>query len=638
MGVGEEAKKGRAQVLIIEDTLIAIKKLKSVLEQNGYYVFVAGNFKEALALINQYKPLIVISDSRWIIESNEKNVHSEHLDQLLNISPTVIYSLKVTPTSFQGPFPITFISENVKVLFGYEVSECLVDPNWWINQIHPEDRSNVLLLQATLFEQDSIDYEYRFRHKNGTYRWVHDKLRLLRDTNRNPLEIVGSWIDITERRWAEEMITHLAYYDPLTNLPNRALFHDRITQAITYARRNKRMLAAMILDLDRFKIINETLGHSVGDRLLQDVANRLKECLRESDTIARLGGDEFALLLTQIVDGEDASKIAQKILETFEPSFHVEGQELHTTLSIGVALYPRDGEDTQTLLKSADNALNRAKEQGRNTYQLHTSTMSIKAFERLTFETGLRHALEREEFVLYYQPQVNTNTKKIVGMEALLRWRHPNLGVISPMKFIPLAEETGLIIPISEWVLRSACAQSKALQEEGFPPLYVAVNLSARHFKHKDLVSTIARILNETGFNPNHLELEVTESIIMENAETTIATLRELKAMGVCLSIDDFGTGYSSLSYLKRFPIDILKIDQSFVRDISTDADDAAIATAIISLAHSLKLKVIAEGVETEEQLIFLHTHECDRVQGYLFSKPIPVEAFKEVLLRSPSF
>jgi diguanylate cyclase (GGDEF)-like protein len=445
-------------------------------------------------------------------------------------------------------------------------------------------------------------------------------------------EAAATFIDITERKQSEETINRLAYYDILTDLPNQVLFNDRLTLALAHAKRNQKKLAVLVLDLDGFKTINDTLGHSMGDRLLQGVAYRLRSCLREGDVAARLGGDEFLLLLQEITQEADAAQTVEKIQEAFRPSFHFNNHELHITASIGIAFYPQDGEDVQTLLRNADTALHRAKERGRNSYQLHTTTMNAKAFERLLLEHGLRRALDRQELVLHYQPQVSLITGKIVGMEALVRWLHPDWGLLPPMRFIPLAEETGLILPLGEWCLRAACAQNKTWQNEGFPPIRVSVNISARFFKQKSLTDLIAKVLKETRLESQYLELELTESIVMENAETTIKTLRELKNMGVYLSIDDFGTGYSSLSYLKRFPIDALKIDRSFVHDITTNPDDAAIATAIIAMAHSLKLKVIAEGVEKEDQLPFLYTHQCDEMQGFYFSRPVPVNDFVTML------
>ena len=435
-----------------------------------------------------------------------------------------------------------------------------------------------------------------------------------------------------ERRRAEETAQHQAYHDPLTDLPNRVMFNDRLTLALAHASRHRKMLAVLLVDLDRFKTIIDTLGHAMGDRLLRGVAERLHECLENGDTLARQGGDEFVILLPQVNRADKAVKLAQRMLEALKPSFHFGSHELHITTSIGIALYPYDGEDTDTLLKNADTALYRAKEQGRNNYQLYTPAMNARAFERLALENSLRKALERREFLLHYQPQVQLLSGQITGTEALLRWQHPDLGLVYPAEFIPLAEETGLIVSLGEWVMRTACVQNQAWQRAGLPPMTVAVNLSARQFQHHDLVETVQRILKETEMAAQWLELEITESIAMQNADYTIVVLRELKDMGIQISMDDFGTGYSSLSYLKKFPIDTLKIDQSFVRDLNSDPSDAAIAKAVIVLAHSLKLKVIAEGVETQEQKNFLREHGCDVTQGYLFSNPLPAPLLENLV------
>lgn len=436
-----------------------------------------------------------------------------------------------------------------------------------------------------------------------------------------------------QRLRAEEAAQHQAHYDLLTDLPNRTMFVDRLTLALAHANRYRKMLAILFVDLDRFKTIIDTLGHAVGDRLLRGVAERLRQCLDEGDTLARMGGDEFVVLLPQIHRADKAVRVAHQILEVLKPSFMFNGHELHITTSIGIALYPYDGEDTDTLLKNADTALYRAKEQGRNNYQLYTPAMNARAFERLALENSLRKALERQEFLLHYQPQLELKTGQIIGIEALLRWQHPDLGLVYPAEFIPLAEETGLIVPLGEWVLRTACAQNRTWRAAGLPPITMAVNLSARQFQHHDLVETIARILKETDLEPGGLEVEITESIAMQNADYTIVILKELKDMGIQISLDDFGTGYSSLSYLKKFPLDTLKIDQSFIRDLSSEANDAAIANAVIVLAHSLKLNVLAEGVETREQETFLKDKGCDRYQGYLFSNPLPAPVL-ETLLR----
>jgi diguanylate cyclase (GGDEF)-like protein len=438
--------------------------------------------------------------------------------------------------------------------------------------------------------------------------------------------------ELVRQRTAE--LNHLAYHDALTDLPNRILFEDRLTQALALSQRNRQTLGVLFLSLDRFKKVNDTLGHAQGYRLLKEVAGRLVRCVREGETVARFEGDEFAVLLPQINGTEDVIEITQQIREALKLPFTIDGQEIFVATSIGISLYADDGEDAPTLLKNAGAALYRAKEQGGDNYQFYTADMNAKALKRLALENSLRRALERREFVVYYQPQVEINTRQVVGMEALVRWQHPEMGLVCPAEFIPLAEDTGLITPIGEWVLRTACAQSRTWQDEGLAPLRVAVNLSARQFQQQDLSDMVVRILQETGLDSHDLELELTESSIMKNAESAVSTLRELKAMGVQITVDDFGTGYSSLGYLKRLPIDTLKIDQSFVRDVTTDPDDAALVMAMITLAHNLRLKVVAEGVETEEQLRFLHLLRCDEGQGYLFGKPVAADAFRQLLLK----
>ncbi len=450
------------------------------------------------------------------------------------------------------------------------------------------------------------------------------------------------------RKEAEERVRHLAQYDELTGLSNRSMFNQQLTRALARARRNDKSLAILFIDLDRFKNINDTLGHDAGDRVLKEVAERLRGCLRESDTVGRLGGDEFVVLIEELSQPVQVAAVAQKILAAmaipFVASvaqkilvavaipFILDAQEYHITASIGISTYPADSEDMQSLLKNADISMYRAKEQGKNNYQFYSSQMNVHTLERLALESNLRRALERNEFLLHYQPRVDIGSGRITGMEALVRWQQPAKMLIPPAQFIPLAEETGLIVPIGEWVLKTACAQNKSWQDQGLPPLRMAVNLSARQFAHEKLLQDVARVLNETGLDPATLEFEITESMVMRNPEHAVKLLNALKAMGIHLSIDDFGTGYSSLSYLKRFPIDSVKIDRSFIRDIPGDADDAAITQAIIAMAHSLRLKVIAEGVETTEQLRFLRDHGCDEMQGYYFSKPLPESEFLRLL------
>jgi diguanylate cyclase (GGDEF)-like protein/PAS domain S-box-containing protein len=443
--------------------------------------------------------------------------------------------------------------------------------------------------------------------------------------------VYGIGKDITESKRADERMHRMAFYDVLTNLPNRVLFEQQLERELDWARSQGNLLAVLFFDLDRFKFINDTYGHSLGDLLLQAVAKRLASSVEVKAIFSRISGDEFTALLPNLRDVQQATEAAQQILLAFQRPFVLDGNEIFITSSIGISLYPNDGCSAEQLVRHADTAMYRAKENGRNNYQLFQSAMNKQVSERLALELDLRKALERDEFLVYYQPQVNSATGVVFGLEALVRWKHPVRGMISPAEFIPLAEESGLIVPIGEWVLRTACQQVKSWQSV-FPNLRAAVNLSARQFQSDDLVETVARVLEETDLDPVCLDLEITESTTMHNVDRAIATMHGLKRLGIHISLDDFGTGYSSLSYLKHFPIHMLKIDRSFVRDITTDEDDAAIVASVIAMAHSLKLNVIAEGVETEEQLAYLMERGCDQMQGYLFSPPLPVEKCDELL------
>lgn len=443
----------------------------------------------------------------------------------------------------------------------------------------------------------------------------------------------------------QERLVQLAHYDAVTGLPNRLLFKDRVDQALERAHHQKTQLAILFIDLDRFKLVNDSLGHASGDGLLQAIGDRWWQSLRTTDTlarnceegitIARIGGDEFLILLPDLDHGLNAGLVARRMLEALTKPFMIGKQELFITASIGISLYPIDGKDFDTLVKNADAAMYHAKDQGRNSYLFYTAEMNAHAVQRLEIETRLRHAVERGELLLHYQPQVDLQSGNIVGMEALLRWHLPELGLVSLADFIPLAEDSGLIVPIGEWVLRTACEQNMAWRKKGYAPMRVAVNVSAKQFYREDLPDRIARILTDTGLDPRCLEIELTESAIMKDMDRAIANFHRIKAMGIRISIDDFGTGYSSLAYLKRFEIDVLKIDRSFVRDLTDGTANAAIAVSIITLAHNLNLRVIAEGVETEQQWSFLKEHGCDEAQGYYCSRPLPADQVSALLQKA---
>jgi diguanylate cyclase (GGDEF)-like protein/PAS domain S-box-containing protein len=461
---------------------------------------------------------------------------------------------------------------------------------------------------------------------NNTNRYLLTTLAPYIDFNGNVVGVIGSSRDITNQKHIENQLVYLAHHDSLTGLYNRAQLEERLQQAVASAKRHNQKLAVMFFDLDRFKLINDSFGHGIGDQLLQGVAERLKATLRVNDVLARLGGDEFVLLVTDIHHAEAAAQVAQKILDTITQAFVIDGYDITVTTSIGISLYPIDGEDSQTLLTSADSAMYRAKEQGKNTYQFYQAENHSKTLERLSLEGELRRALAQDEFVLCYQPQIDLKNGKITGVEALLRWQHPENGLLKPVNFIPLAEESGLIIPIGEWVLYSACAQTKAWHDAGVNCPRVAVNLSARQFHTPYLDKVIGNVLNQTHLEPFSLELEISESNVMHNVEHTVTTFDKLRNCGIQLCIEDFGTSHSSLSHLKTFQVHHLKIDQSFIQEVPENNSNNALTQALIVMAHSLELKVIAEGVETYEQLAFLREQNCDAVQGYIHGMPLFAE------------
>ncbi|HUP46196.1 MAG TPA: EAL domain-containing protein [Thermoanaerobaculia bacterium] len=464
--------------------------------------------------------------------------------------------------------------------------------------------------------------------------WISAVYRPHCDASGNIVGAIGLIRDITERKLAEQQIEYQAYHDSLTGLANRRLFQEHLTLALALAQRRRRTVAVLFLDLDHFKVVNDSLGHSVGDELLKQVALRLRSAVRDGDTVARVGGDEFTIVLQDLSDRDDAEIVAKKVLRTIAQPIELDEHRLYVTTSIGITVFPDDGDDAETLLKNADSAMYRAKAEGRNTYHISTKELSRSVQERMTLESGMHGAMERNEFEIWYQPQIDVRTMRVVGMEALLRWKHPSRGVIPPAEFISVAEERGFIVVIGDWVLRKACEQANDLRRRGYRDLRVAVNISPRQFREQTLVARVEAAIEESGIDPRLLELEITEGVAMENVELTFEVLTELRKLGITIAIDDFGTGHSSLSYLKRFPIDALKIDRGFVEDLPDRFEDAAIVKAVIQLAHGLNLRVIAEGVERHEQLDFLRSHGCREIQGYLFGMPMRLPDLEKLVQR----
>lgn len=527
------------------------------------------------------------------------------------------------------------VSTSVSRLLGYREDELLgrsID-----ELIHPADRDALREARTSLVASGKpLSLSHRYRHKKGHYIWIESNIQAIRNEKDQVVEFVSVSRDITERKQADARIEFLAHHDPLTNLPNRLLGKDRLEQAMSRADRTKSTAALLFLDLDQFKKVNDSLGHSVGDALLQAVSTRLQGCLRESDTLSRQGGDEFLILLEELRDGEAAARVAEAVLVALSQPFFLEEQELYISGSIGIAVYPDDGSDFDTLLKKADTAMYHAKDVGRNAFRFFTDQMNVDTTEYLNLRNGLRRGLERGEFILHYQPQISLLTGATVGVEALLRWQHPEMGLIPPARFIPVAEDSGLIVQLGAWVLKEACRQAAQWHRMGFQGLIVAVNLSAAQFKRGDLLKNVGSALEDAGLPPGYLELELTESILISDTAKILSMVDRLKQIGVKLSIDDFGTGYSSLAYLKRFHVDKLKIDQSFVRDITSDPNDAAIVGAIVQMARSLGLSTIAEGVETEQALTAIHAQGCDEAQGFLFAKPLPAAEIESFLRERP--
>ena len=552
-----------------------------------------GELKLAASVFNNSSEGVYITDQRGVI---------------ISVNPSFTRITGWTSEMIVGKHTAFFRSDYQSSEFYQDISRALRDTNFW---------------QGELWS----------RVKDG--KAVLTRLSITRIVNDKGLaeRYVAVFNDITELRQKDERLLYQAYHDLLTDLPNRLMLSERLRQEFLRAQRRKQMVALLFLDIDHFKYTNDTLGHDLGDCLLKSVAVRLLGSVRETDMVCRLGGDEFVVMLPEVDELKNVSLVARKITESMSAGFHLQGHDLRVTVSIGISVYPQDGATPTTLLRNADTAMYRAKEQGRNNFQFYTPGLDKQVKERFVLEGSLRRALERNELELYYQPKLDMRTRRVVGMEALLRWKHPELGMVPPTQFIPLAEDTGLISPIGDWALATACRDAKRWRDLGFTDLRVAVNLSARQFRQSDLVQKVQSILLETSLDADGLELELTESMIMHNPQETIVALNKLKQMGIALAVDDFGTGYSSLSYLKRFPIDTLKIDRSFVSDIHTDPDDAAITVTIINLARNLRLSVVAEGVETQQQFDFLQQAGCEYMQGYLFSRPIPASEFEKLLL-----
>jgi len=557
------------------------------------------------------------------------------LEFLLRHSPAVIYTAEVRPD-----YVATYVSPNTVEVLGRAQPDFIAQPSLWNDSIHPDDRENARGKISETFASGRWYGEYRFAHGDGSWRWIADECRLVRDAGGEPREIIGYCVDVTARKEQEEAIAFLGNHDALTGLPNRTLLEDRLAQAMALARRGGNSVAVLDLDLDGFSQLNQSLGHRGADALLLELARRMKHCLRSADTIARRSGDNFVIIMPEVTECPDVAVAARKVLDAAAVPIDVFGREMHVTACIGAALFPRDGADADVVLANAAQALARAKKEGRDRFQFYVEVMNQNALDRLDLEQALRHALEREELLLHYQPRVDLRSGQIVAAEALVRWNR-NGKLVPPGEFIPLAEETGLIEPIGDWVLAEACRQQRAWLDRGVPIVTVGVNVSQQQLRVRDpaqgLPALCRRHLAAAGLETRWLELELTESLLMESPEQTIGLLRTLHAAGTKLAIDDFGTGYSSLAYLTQLPVDYLKIDRSFVNDICTDPNSAAVARAIIGLAHNLHLTVIAEGIETEAQLRFLRKLGCDEMQGFLFSRPLAADAFAAMLTAGQS-
>lgn len=700
-----------SMILVVDDDITIRFMVRESLEQIGFLVEEAVNGKQAIDLVSELKPDIILLDVMMpemdgftACELIRKLPECQHtpilmmtgLDDLesinksyqvgatdfatkpinyLLLSHRLLYMLRAKQTAddlrssqnrldhaqriaklgyWEWDFNSNLVSwsEQVGEIMDLPVTKSYGDLDYFFQSVHKKDLDNVInIVQSARHNNKNYSIEHRIVCKSMQIKSVYQEAEVVYNDAGKPIRLIGTIQDITERKKAENKIERLSHYDKVTGLPNRIFLRRKLSQTILKNREAGLISAILTLDLDHFKRLNDTLGHTNGDEVLREVATRLNHCITQfgrdraiklnierisstllsvETTLSHFGGDEFVVLMDGLSEIEDAAVLSRKINEEIARPLEINGNTLSITTSIGISAYPDDGDDVDSLLKQSGAALYHAKSEGRNCYKFYTAAMNARAFERLSLEVNLRKALEDKQFLLFYQPKVSVTTGKVMGMEALIRWRHPELGMVSPAEFIPVAEQTGLIIPLGEWIFTEACRQIKTIQAEGLPPLTVAVNLSGAQFNQEDLPYKLFKIVQETGIEAEQIELEITESLIMNNVEAAIKILHELQDLGFSIAIDDFGTGYSSLSYLKRFPISTLKIDQSFVRDIEHDHDDAAIVEAVIALAHSLRLKVVAEGVEDKNQLSILKNKNCDIIQGYYYSRPLAAEDFIE--------
>lgn len=587
--------------------------------------------KERVDRINDQLEIRVMERTAALTESNadlqKEIVERKRTEEALSLAAAVFENTTEGAMVTDTKHRIVAVNKAFTEITGYEQDD-VVSKTPQVLRSGKHDEPFYATISTSIIKTGRWKGEVWNRRKNGEIFPAWLNISTVVDNFGQVTHYVSLFSDIAPIKESQAQLELLAHHDALTGLPNRLLFHARLEHALERARREGGLVAILCIDLDHFKNINDSLGHPAGDRLLQVVTKRLLDTVRKEDTVARFGGDEFTVLLEELQESKGAGIVAEKALNVLADPFDLDGHEAYVSGSVGISLFPDDGQDVTTLLKNADSALYRAKEHGGNSYHFYTKDLTTAAFKRLALESSLRRAVEREEFTLYYQPQLALSDGHIVGAEALVRWQHPELGLVLPAEFIPMAESTGLIVKLGEWVMNTACAQAKAWQKEGLPPMRIAVNISSVQVNRGDIIATVERVLHETGLDPRYMELEITESLIMQQTHQTIAILNNLKAMGVMLAIDDFGTGYSSLSYLKRLPLHCLKIDRSFVCEIPGDSEDMAITRAVIALGNSLQLVVIAEGVENETQLEFLRSNGCDEAQGYLYSAPVPAADF----------